>query len=114
MDSQHTEYDDDGSREESMKEDEQDVENAENDLLGDYGAQRPIETEYEFVVSQPSLISLSDTPTGRSDIRIALPGRTTPAPRVSRSRFTMLTNSSRAPSPAGSSIIPHLLAPSQL
>ena len=52
------------------------------------------------------MISLSDTPTGRSDIRIGLPGRTTPAPRVSRSHFTMLTNSSGDPSPTGSSIIP--------
>ena len=59
MDSQDAEYDDDGSSEESMVEDEED---AEDDLLGDYGAQRPIETEYEFVESQPSVISLSDTP----------------------------------------------------
>ena len=85
---------------------EEDAEDAEDDPLGDYGPQRPIETEYEFVESQPSVISLSDTPTGRLDIRIGLPGRTTPAPRVSRSRLTMLTNSSGDPSPAGSSIIP--------
>ena len=52
------------------------------------------------------MISVSDRPTGRSDIRIGLPGRTTPAPRVRRSRFTILTNSSGHPSPAGSSIIP--------
>ena len=45
MDSQDTEYDDDGSSEESMEEDAQDAEDAEDDLLGDYGAQRPIETE---------------------------------------------------------------------
>ena len=113
MDSQDAEYDDDGSSEESMEEDEEDAEDAEDDLLGDYGAQRPIETEYEFVESQPSVISLSDTPTGRSDIRIGLPGRTTPAPRVSRSRFTMLTNSSGDPSPAGSSIIPTPAGPIQ-
>ena len=64
MDSQDAEYDNDGSSEESMKEDEEDAEDAEDDLLGDYGAQRPIETEYEFVESQPLVISLSDTPTG--------------------------------------------------
>ena len=80
MDSQDAEYDDDGSSEASMEEDAEDVEDAEDDLLGNYGAQRPIEAEYEFVESQPSVISLSDTPTGRSDIRIGLPGRTTPAP----------------------------------
>ena len=106
MDSQDAEYDDDGTSEESMEEDAEDAEDAEDDLLGDYGAQRPIEAEYEFVESQPSVISLSDTPTGISDIRIGLPGWTTPAPRVSRSRFTMLTNSSRDLSPAGSCIIP--------
>ena len=104
MDSQDAEYDDDGSSKESM---EEDAEDAEDDPLGDYGVQRPIETEYyEFVESQPSVISLSDTPTGRSDIRIGLPGRTTPPLRVSRSRFMMLTNSSGDPSSAGSSIIP--------
>ena len=103
MDSQVAEYDDDGSSAESM---EEDAEDAEDDQLGNYGAQRPIETEYEFVESKPSVISLSDTPTVGSDIRIGLPGRTTPAARVSRSRFTMLTNSSGDPSPAGSSIIP--------
>ena len=103
MDSQDAEYDDDGSSEESM---EEDAEDAENDLLGDYGAQRPIETEYEFVESQPSVISLSDTPTGRSYLPIGLLRWTTPAPRVSRSRFTMLTNSSGDHSPAGSSIFP--------
>ena len=65
MDSQDAEYDYDGSSEESM---EEDAEDAVDDLLGDYGAQRPIETEYGFVESQPSVISLSDTPTGRSDI----------------------------------------------
>ena len=100
MNSQDAESDDKGSSEESMEED------AEDDLLGDYEAQRPIETEYEFVESQPSVISLSDMPTGRSDIRIGLPRRTTLAPRVSRSRFTMLTNLSEDPSPARSSIIP--------
>ena len=42
MDSQDAEYDDDGWSEESMKED---VEDAEDDLRGDYGAQRPINTE---------------------------------------------------------------------
>ena len=47
MDSQEAEYDDDGSSEESMEE------NAEDDLLGDYGAQRPIEAEYAFVELQP-------------------------------------------------------------
>ena len=103
MDSQDAEYDYDGSSKESM---EEDAEDAEDDILGDYGAQRPIETEYEFVELQPSVISLSDTPTGRSDIRIGLPERTTPAPQVSRSRFTMLTNSFGDPSPAGSSITP--------
>ena len=46
MDSQDAEYDDDGSSEESI---EEDAEDAEDDLLGDYGAQGPIETEYEFV-----------------------------------------------------------------
>ena len=106
MDPQDAEYDDDGSSEESMEEDAGDVEDAEHDLLGDYGAQRPIETEYEFVESQHSVISLSDRPARRSDIRIGLPRRTTPAPRVSRSPFTMLTNLSGESSPAGSSIIP--------
>ena len=101
MDSQDAEYDDDGSSEESMEEDAEAEEDAEDNLLGDYGAQRPIEAVYEFVESQPSLISLSDTPTGRSDIGIGLRGRTTPAPQVSRSRFTMLTNSSGDHSPAG-------------
>ena len=103
MDSQDAEYDYDGSSEESMEEDAEDIE---DDLLGDYGAQRPIETEYEFLESQPSMICLLDTPTGRSDIRIGLPGRTTPAPQVSRSGFMILTNSSGDLSPAGSSIIP--------
>ena len=103
MDSQDAEYDDDGSSEESM---EEDAEDAEDDLLADYGAQRPIETEYEFVESQPSVIMLSHPRTGRSNIRIGLPGRTTPAPGVNRSHFTMLTHSSGDPSPAGSSIIP--------
>ena len=55
MNSQDTEYDDNGSSEEST---EEDAEDAEDNLLGDYGAQRPIETEYEFVESQPSMISL--------------------------------------------------------
>ena len=45
MDSQDAEYDDNGSSEESKEQDEED---AEEDILGDYGAQRPIETEYEF------------------------------------------------------------------
>ena len=67
MNSQDAEYDDDGSSEESIEENAEDAEDAEDDLPGDYGAQRPIETEYEFVESQPSVISLSDTPTGRSD-----------------------------------------------
>ena len=65
MDLQDAEYDDDGSSEESMEKDEEDAEDAEDDLLGDYGAQRSIETEYKFVESQPSVIALSDTPTGR-------------------------------------------------
>ena len=65
MDSQNAEYDNYGSSEESM---EEDAEDAEDDLLRDYGARRPIETEYEFVESQPSVISLSDMPTGRSEI----------------------------------------------
>ena len=77
MDSQDAEYDDDGWSEESM---EEDAEDEEDHPLGDYGAQSPIETVYEFVESQPSVISLPDTPTMRSNIRIALPGRTTPAP----------------------------------
>ena len=103
MDSQDAESDHDGLSEESM---EEDADDAEADLLGDYGAQTPIETEYELVESEPSVISHSDTPTGRSDIRIGLPGRITPAPRVIRSRFTMLTNSSGDPAPPGSCIIP--------
>ena len=77
MDSWDAEYDDDGSSEECM---EEHAEDAEDDLLGDYGAQRPMEAEYEFVESQPSVISHSDTPTGRSDRGIGLPGRTTPSP----------------------------------
>ena len=66
MDSQDAEYADDRSSEESMEEDAEDAEDAEDDLLGDYGAQRRIETEYEFVESQPSVISLSNTPAIRS------------------------------------------------
>ena len=71
MDSQDSEYDDNGLSEESIEENEENAENAENvedNLLGEYGALRPIETEYEFVELQPSVISLSDMPTGRSDI----------------------------------------------
>ena len=49
MDSQDAEYDNDGSSEESMEEDAEAAEDAEDDLLGDYGAQRPIEAEYELV-----------------------------------------------------------------
>ena len=49
MDSQDAEYDHDGSSEESMEEDAEHADNVEDDLLGDYGVQRPIETEYEFV-----------------------------------------------------------------
>ena len=92
MDSQDPEYDDDGWSGDCMEEDAEDAEDAEDDLLGNYGAQRPIETEYEFVESQPAVISLWDMPTGTSEIRIGLSGRTTPAPRVSSSRFTMPTN----------------------
>ena len=111
MDTQDAEYDDDDSSEESMEEDTEDAEDAGNNLLGDYGAQRPIETEYEFVESQPLVISLADWPTGTSDIQTGPPGRTKPASRVSRSLFTMLTNSSGDPSPAGSSIIPRPAGP---
>ena len=106
MDSQDAKYDDDGSSKESIEEDEEDAEDAEEDILGDYGAQRPTEPEYEFVESQPSVISLSDMPTGRSDIRIGLPGQKTPAPRVSRSSFTIITKLSGDLSRAGSSFIP--------
>ena len=102
MNSQDAEYDDDGLSEGSMDED---AEDAEHNLLGDYWAQSPMETEYEFVESQPSVISLSDTPSRRSEIRIGVPGRKTPAPQVGRSLFTMLTNLSGNPSPTGSSII---------
>ena len=70
MDLQEVEYDDQGPYEESI---EENAENADEVLLGDYGAQRPLETEYKFVESQPSVISLSDTPTRRSDTRIGLP-----------------------------------------
>jgi hypothetical protein len=102
MDSQDGEYDGNGSSEESMEEDL--IGSDEEDDLGDYGAQRPITTEYEFVESQPSTLAISATPT---DIRIGLPGRITPAPRISRTRFTVLdTSSSGDPSPAGSNIIP--------
>ena len=45
----------------------------EYDLLGNYGAQRPIETEYESVESQPSVIARSDTASGGSEIAIGLP-----------------------------------------
>jgi len=76
MDSRDGEYDDDGLSEESMEEDAEDVE----DNLGDFGAQRPMETGYEFVESQASVIYLSDPPTGRSDVWIELTGWTTPAP----------------------------------
>jgi len=102
MDSQDGEYDGNGSSEESMEEDL--IGSDEEDDLGDYGAQRPITTEYEFVESQPSTLAISATPT---DIWIGLPGRITPAPRISRTRFTVLdTSSSGDPSPAGSNIIP--------
>ena len=80
MDMQDAEYDDDGSSEERMEEDAEDAEYAEDELLGDYGAPRPIEAQYEFVESQPSLIDLSDTPTEGSDMRIGFLRRTTPAP----------------------------------
>ena len=46
MDLQDAEYDDEGSSKESMQED---ANNAEDDLRGNYTAPRPIETEYEFV-----------------------------------------------------------------
>ena len=45
MHSQDAEYDDAGSSEQSMEKYEEDAEDAEDDLLGDYGTQRPIETE---------------------------------------------------------------------
>ncbi|KAG0123719.1 hypothetical protein HOY82DRAFT_544085 [Tuber indicum] len=101
MDSQDGEYNDNDSSEESM---ENLIGSDEEDDLGDYGAQRPITTEYEFGESQPSMLALSATPT---DIRIGLPGQITPALRVSRTRFTVLNSSSSVdPSPAGSNIIP--------
>ena len=53
-----------------MEEDVEDMDVAEDDLLGVCGAQWSLETEYEFVDSQPSVIALSDMSTGRSDIRI--------------------------------------------
>ena len=89
-----------------MEEDAENAENAEENLPGDYRAQRRIETEYQIVEAQPAVISFSEMPTGRSDIRIGLPRRTTLGLRVSRSHCTMLTNSSGDPAPAGSSIIP--------
>ena len=113
MDLQDAEYDDDGSNEESLEKVKEDAEDAKDDLLGDYGAQRPIQTEYEFGESQSLVISLLNTLTRRSDIRIGLPEWRTPAPRVTRSLFTMLTNSSGDPSPAGSSIIPVPAGPIQ-
>ena len=41
-----------------------------DDVQGDYGAQRPIETEYKFVEFEPSVISLLDKPTGRANIEL--------------------------------------------
>ena len=105
MDSQDGEYDDNGSSEESMEEEDL-IGYDEEENLGDYGAQRRMTAEYELVESQPSVLALSATPTGRSDIRIGLPGRTTPAPRINRTRFTVHTHSSGDASPAGSSILP--------
>ena len=109
MDSQDAEHDDDGWSKVSMEEEAVD---AEDDLRVDYGPQRPIETEYEFLELKPLVISLSDTPTGRSDIRIGLPGQTTPACRVSRCHFTIRSNSSGDPLPTGSNIIPTPACPS--
>ena len=88
-----------------MEKDGEDAEDAKDNLRENYGPQRLMRTDYEFVESEPCLISLSDMSTGRSDIRMGLPGRTTPAPRVHRSYFTMFTNWSGDLSPAVSSII---------
>ena len=56
MNSQDADYDDDGSSEESMEEDAKDAKDDKDDLVVDYSAQRPIETEYELVESQPAVI----------------------------------------------------------
>ena len=58
-DSQDGEYDDNGSNEESM---EEDIESDDDIDLEDYGAQRPMTTEYEFVEWQPLILNLSATP----------------------------------------------------
>ena len=75
MDSLDAEYDDDGWSEESIEENAEDAEDAEDDLLEDYGAQRPIETEYEFVESQPTVISLSARLPGEQTYEFDCPDR---------------------------------------
>ncbi|RPA95814.1 hypothetical protein L873DRAFT_1291050 [Choiromyces venosus 120613-1] len=57
----------------------------------------------EFVESQPSTLSFAVTQTQRPDIRIGLPGRKTPVPRVSRTRYIEVLEPS---SPAGSVAAP--------
>src|SRR5437588_12927978 len=84
---------------------EEDIGSDEDIDLEDYGAQRPMTTEYEFVESQTSTLDLSATPSQRSSIQIALPGRITPAPQVSRAPFTILRTSTPGDlSPVGSVI----------
>lgn len=108
-DSRDGEYDDNGSNEESM---EEDIGSDDDIDLEDYGAQRPMTTEYEFVESQPSTLNLSATPSQRSSIRIGLPGRITPAPRVSRAPFTVLRTSTPGDvSPVGSVMAPTRAGP---
>jgi len=119
LDSQNGEYDDSGSSKESMDEDAENADNTENadnadnaeDDVGDYGAQRSMETGYEFVESQPSVVSLTATSTGRSNIRIGFPRQPTPAPQVSRTHCTMHTDSLGDASPARSSITPNTCMP---
>ena len=114
MYSQDAEYDDDGSSEESIEENAENVEIAEDNLLGDYEVQRPIETEYEFVESQPPVISLSDTPTRRSDIQIRFPVRTTPSPELADLVLRCSPTCPKNPCPPDQVLSRPLQAPSQL
>ncbi|PWW79727.1 hypothetical protein C7212DRAFT_360935 [Tuber magnatum] len=63
------------------------IESGEDDELGDYGAQRVVPIWNEFDESQSSALSFAVTPTQTPGIRIGLPGRKTPASRVSRTSF---------------------------
>ncbi|RPB02042.1 hypothetical protein L873DRAFT_1841938 [Choiromyces venosus 120613-1] len=100
VDSQDGEYENGTQSEETA---EELIESGGDDLLGDYGVQRVQPMGNEFVESQPSTLSFAVTQTQRPGIRIGLPGRKTPAPRVSRTRYIEVLEPS---SPAGSVAAP--------